>query len=161
MELTVYLQTVWNHMISSFLDISSYTLCARCRCLLAAFVGIHGCHCPWYCDNGIWYLPHSYILMMRMGFLWHAISTYSSLCNVTPYSVKIDTLPSSAVLPTLISDVGTSCNVSASAAFLESCGNGSVVTHLPLQDPQLVICNFLSNILNIGGPNFVLYISLS
>ena len=66
----------------------------------------------------------------------------------------MDTLPSSAVFPTLISDAGNSSNVSASAALLESYGNGSVVTYLPLQDPPLATPTFLSDILNIGRPNF-------
>ena len=72
----------------------------------------------------------------------------------------MDTLPSSAVFPTLISDVGNYSNVSASAALLESCGNGIVVMYLPLQATPLATPTFLSDIINIGRPNFVLYFSL-
>ena len=53
------------------------------------------------------------------------MSTSSSLCLVTPYFVNMDTLPWSDVFPTLIGEVGNSVNVSASANFLDSCGNGS------------------------------------
>ena len=70
--------------------------------------------------------------------------------------MKIDTLPSSAFLPTLIRDVGNYLNVSASAALLESCWNGSVVTYLPLKAPPLTTTTFLSDVLNIGRTNFVL-----
>ena len=79
---------------------------------------------------------------------------------MTPSLVKMDTLPSSAVLPILIINVGNSYNVSDSAYLLESCGNGSVVMYLPFQTPTLYTPTFLSNILNIGGPNFVLSFSL-
>ena len=57
------------------------------------------------------------------------MSTSYSLYTVTPSLVKMDRLPSSDVLPTLISEVGNYLNVSASADFLDSCGNGSVVTY--------------------------------
>ena len=63
------------------------------------------------------------------------MSTSSSLCMVTPYFVKMNTLPSSHFLPALISEVGNSSNVSASAALLKSCGNGSGVKYLPLHHP--------------------------
>ena len=79
---------------------------------------------------------------------------------MTPSLVKMDTLPSSAILPTLISDVGNSSNVTASAALLESYGNGSVVRYLSLQAPPLTSYTFLSDILSIGRPNFVLSFSL-
>ena len=159
-ELTGYPQNSRIHLIASSLDGRSYTICAIWIFLLAAFVGLHGCHCPWYWVNGIRYLPHSSLLPMRMGLLWQVMRTSSSLCIVTPSFVKMDTLPSSAVLPTLISKVGNSSNVSASAAFMESCGNGSEVTYLPLQDPPLATPTLLSDILNIGRPNLVLYFSL-
>ena len=68
----------------------------------------------------------------------------------------MDILPSSAVLHTLISEVGNSSNVSASDDLLESCGNGSEVTYLTLQAPSLDTHTFLFDILNIGRPNLVL-----
>ena len=66
----------------------------------------------------------------------------------------MDTLPSSTFLPTLISDVGNYFNVSDSTALLESCGNGSVVTYLPLQAPPLTTPTFLSDTRNISRPKF-------
>ena len=88
------------------------------------------------------------------------MSTSSSLFIVTPYFVKMYTLPSSAVFTTLVSEVGNSSNVSASATLLEICGNGSEVTYLPFQAPPLDTPTFLSDILNIGRPNLVLSFSL-
>jgi hypothetical protein len=42
-----------------------------------------------------------------------------SLCTVTPSLVKIDIMPSSAVLPTLISECGNSVNVLACLAEVD------------------------------------------
>ena len=154
--LTGYTHTVCIHLIASSLDGRSYTLCSSCSCLITAFVGLRGCHCPWSWVNGIRYLPRSSFLPTRMVFLWHVMSKSSSLYSVTPSLVKMDKLPSSAVFSTLISDVGNYSNVSASAAFLESCGNGSEVTYLALQAPSLATPTFLYDIINIGRPNFVL-----
>ena len=61
--------------------------------------------------------------------------TYSSLYTDTPSLVKMDVLPSSNIFPTLIRDVGKSSNVSASAAFFDSCGKGNLVTYLLLLPP--------------------------
>ena len=80
--------------------------------------------------------------------------TSSSLYTVTPSLVKMDTFPSSAVFPTIISDVGNVSNVSASAALLESLRNGSVVTYLPFQALPFSTPTFLSDIINISWPNF-------
>ena len=84
------------------------------------------------------------------------MSTSFSLCIVTQSFVKMDTVPSSDVLPTLISEVENSLNVSASAAFLKIYGNGSEVTYLPLQAPPLDTPTFLFDILNSSRPNLVL-----
>ena len=89
------------------------------------------------------------------------ISTSSSLYAVTPSLVKMETLPLSAVLTTLIINVGNSSNVSDSAALLESCGNGSVVTYLPVQAPPLATPTFLADTCNIGRPKFFLSFYLS
>ena len=62
---------------------------------------------------------------MIMGFLWHVINTSSSLYILTPSFVKMETLPSSDVFPTLIRDVGNYLNVSDSDALSESYRNGS------------------------------------
>ena len=97
---------------------------------------------------------------MIMGFLWHVISTYSYLNTVTTYLGKMDTLPPSDVLPTVIRDVGNYSDVSASAALLESCGNGSVVTYLPSQALPLATPTLLADKRNIGMPNYLLFFFL-
>ena len=51
---------------------------------------------------------------------------------MTPSLVKIDIVPSSAVLPTLIRDVGNSLNVSACHAFMDKAGQGKLVMCWPL-----------------------------
>ena len=89
------------------------------------------------------------------------MSTSSYLCMVTPYFVNMDTLPSPDVLPTLISEVGNSSNMSASAASLKNFCNVSDVTYLLLQAPPLATPTFLSDIINIGRPNLDLSCSLS
>ena len=106
------------------------------------------------------YLPRSSLLLTRMGFLLHVISASSSLNTVTPSLVKMDTLPSSAVLTKLIRDVGDSSNVSDSANLLDSCRNGSVVTYLPLQAPPLATPTVLADTRNIGRPNCFLSFSM-
>ena len=107
------------------------------------------------------YLPRSYILPTRMGFLWNVINTSSSLYTVTTSLVKMDTFPLSAVFMTLIRDVGNYSNVSASAALLESFGNGSLVTYLPLHAPPLATPNLLADTHNIGRSNCFLSFSMS
>ena len=77
-----------------------------------------------------------------------------SLYTVTPSLVKIEMLPSSAIFPTLISNVGDSSNVSAYASLLESCRNGSVVRYLSFQASPLATPTFLADSRNIGRPNF-------
>ena len=79
----------------------------------------------------------------RIGSPLQVISTSVSLCTVTPSLVKIEIVPSSAVLPTLIKDVGKSLKESACAALLDSRWIGSLVTYaallvLPLATPILV-----------------------
>ena len=61
--------------------------------------------------------------------------------------MKMEMLPSTAVLPTLINNVGDSSNVYDSASLLDSCGNSSVVMYFPLQAPPfalLLSCLILS-----------------
>ena len=146
--LTGYPYTSCIHLMAYSLDSRSYKLCACCRYLLAYFLGLRGCHCPWSWVIGMRYLPRSCLLPMIMGFLYHVINTYSSLYTMTPSLVKMDTLASSAFLPTLIRYVGNSSNMYTSAALLESCGNGSVVTYLPLQALPLANPTFLADTRN-------------
>ena len=56
------------------------------------------------------------------------MSTSCSLCIVMPSFVNIDIVPSSNVLPTLISELGKSSNESALAARPDSCLNGRQLT---------------------------------
>lgn len=74
------------------------------------------------------YLPCSSRMPMKMGSPLHLMRTSSSLWTVTPSLVKIEIVLSSAVLPTLISEVGKSSKVSALLALSERCSNGSFVT---------------------------------
>ena len=152
-ELTGYPHTACIHLMDSSVDGRSHTLCACCSFLLGSFVGLHGCHCPWSCVNGMRYLPRSSPLPIIMGFLLHVINTYSSLYFLTPSLEKMDMLPSSAVFPKLIRDVVNSSNVYVSATLLESCGNGSLVTYLPLHVQPLATPTFLDDTRNIGRPN--------
>ena len=66
----------------------------------------------------------------------------------------------SAVLPTLMSDVGNSSNVSYSAAFLENCEQGSLVTYFPVLVSPFATPTSFFNDLKIGNPNPILSASL-
>ena len=156
-----YPQTLCIHLIDSSVDGRLYTLLACWTYFLEFRFGLHGFHCLWLCFNGIRYLPHSSRFPMRMDFLWHVINTSSSLYTVTPSLVNMETLPSLAVLTTLIKDVGGSLNVSDSVALLESWGKGSLVTYLPLHAPPLATPTFLADMRNIGRPNLFLSFLLS
>ncbi len=65
------------------------------------------------------------------------MSTSCSLCTVTPSFVNIDIVPSSDVLPTLISELGKSSNESALAARSDSCLNGRRLTCRAVVVPPL------------------------
>ena len=65
---------------------------------------------------------------MSIGAHLHLMSTSISLCTVMPVLVKMETVLSSEVSPTLINDVGKSVNVSACVARFDNCGKGSQVT---------------------------------
>ncbi len=77
------------------------------------------------------------LIPMSMGSPLHVMSTSSSLKTDTPSFVKTETVPSSAVLPTLIKDEGKSWNVSACVAWTERCRKGSWVMYLALLVPPL------------------------
>jgi len=99
-------------------------------------------HCPRCCINGIRYLPWLSLTPMRMGSPLHVMSTSSSLNTLTPSFVNTDTVPSSAILPTLIREVGKSWNVSARIAWAENCQNGRWVTYVALLVPPLATPTF-------------------
>ena len=65
---------------------------------------------------------------MSNGAPLHLMSTYVSLCTVTPVLVKMEMMLSSEVFPTLINDVGKLVNVSAYVTRFDNCGKGSCVT---------------------------------
>ena len=87
---------------------------------------------------------------MNCGLFLHVMSTSLSSCTVTPSVVKIDTMPSSAVFPTLIRDVGNSLNVSACLAFDDNDGKGKLVTCFPLLFSPLATMTRLVDGRNIG-----------
>ena len=139
--------------MASSMEGRPYTLLACWISFFSFLVGLCGCHCPCAWVNVMRYRPRSSHLPMIMVFLWYVINKSSYLYTVTPSLLNMETLPPSAVLPTLINDVGNSSNVSASAALLESCGKGSFVTYLPLHAPPLATPTFLADTHNIGRPN--------
>ncbi len=71
---------------------------------------------------------------------------------VTPSLVKIDIVPSSAVLPTLINDDGKSWNVSACVAWADSALNGSCVTNVAWLTPPLATPTHLVDFQMMGSP---------
>jgi len=65
---------------------------------------------------------------------------------------ETDTVPSSAVLPTLIRDVGKSWNVTACIACAESCWNGSWVMYLAVLVLPLATPTFRVDGRRMGRP---------
>ena len=118
-----------------------------------------GCHCPRCCINGIRYRPWLSLMPMRMGLPLHVMSTSSSLCTVTPSLVKIDMVPSSESLPTLMSDVGKSSNVSALLALGLRPLNGRLVTCFAWLHSPLATATRLVDLFKIG--RLALHLSFS
>lgn len=77
------------------------------------------------------FLPCSSLTPICMGTPLQIISTSCSLCTADPSFVKIDTVPSSAVLSMLMTDVGKSPKESACSALFESCLNENCLNALP------------------------------
>lgn len=71
---------------------------------------------------------------------------------MTPSLVKIEIVPSSAVLPTLINEVGKSLNVSACLAFGDRCLNGKMVTCCAVLVPPFATPTRLFDLRRIGSP---------
>ena len=128
----------------------SYTLLAFSRACFALALGGLGCHCPFCCNSGIWYRPCSSLTPMSMGSPLHLINTSSSLRTVTPSLVKIDIVPSSAVLLTFMSDEGKSANKSACVALLDRSGMGRRVTNLALLEPPFATPTLLFECFGMG-----------
>jgi hypothetical protein len=83
------------------------------------------------------------------------MSASCSLCTVTPSFVKIDIVPSSDVLPTLISDLGKSSNESALAARSDNCLNGRRLPCLAVLVPPLATPTRFVDGRKIGRPTFM------
>ena len=73
---------------------------------------------------------------------------------------KIEVVPLSDVLPTLVKDVENSLKVSAWAAFGDSCWNGSLVTYFPLLVPPLATPTLVVDRCRIRRPALILLVSL-
>ena len=86
-----------------------------------------------------------------MGFPFIRMSTSCSLCTVTPLFVKMDIVPTSAVLPMLINDCGNSVNVSAVRADGDIVWNGSCVVNFSLHVLPLATFTFLLDLRRIGS----------
>jgi hypothetical protein len=89
---------------------------------------------------------------MRIGSPLACYETSSSLNTLTPSFVKTETVPSSAVLPMLIRDVGKSWNVSACLDRADSFQKGSWATYLALLVPPFVTPTRHVESLRIGRP---------
>ena len=89
---------------------------------------------------------------MRIGSPLHVIRTSSSLKTLMPSFVNTKTVPSSAVLPMLIRDVGKSWNVSACLDCADSFQKGSWVTYLALLVPPFATLTCRVEGLRIGRP---------
>ena len=131
-------------------------LLASCRYFLDFFVGRHGYHCPQVCINEMWYWSRSYFLPMRMKLPLHMNNISSSLYGFTSSWVNMEILLLLAVLPTLMSDVGNSTNVSGSTAFLDFYGKGRLVTCFPLLVPLFATPTCFFGACRIGNPNLIL-----
>ena len=101
------------------------------------------------------YRPLSSRMPINIGMPLHVISTSCSLCTVTPSFVKIDIVPSSDVLPTLISELGKSLNESALAAWSDNCLNGRRLTCLAVLVPPLATPTRFVDGRKIGKPTFM------
>ena len=159
-DLTGYPQTACIHFIACSMDCRSYTLfaCHRaCRAFLDSFCG---CHCPLCCTKGMQYLPLSSQMPINIGSPLHVMSTSCSLCTVTPSFVNIDIVPSSVVLPTLISELGKLLNEPVLAAWLDSCLNGRLLTCHAVLVPPLAMPTYFVDGRMIGSPTFLRFRSL-
>ena len=79
------------------------------------------------------------------------MNTSCSLCTVTPLFVKMDSIPLSAVLPTLMNECGNSVNVLAVLADVDIVWNGSCVTSFALRVLPLATFTFLLDLRRIGS----------
>jgi hypothetical protein len=155
MVLTGYPHTACIHFIACSMDGKLYTLFACRRACRAFFDGFRGCQCPLCCTKAIRYRPLSSRMPINNGSPLHVMSTSCSLCTVTPSFVNIDIVPSSDVLPTLISELGKSLNESALAAQSDNCLNGRRLTYRAVLLPPLATPTCFVDGRKIGRPTFL------
>ena len=160
-DLTGYPHTACIHLIPCSVDGRSYTLPAISSALRFFLDGFSGCHCPRFWMSGMRYRPCSSLTPTKSGALVHRISTSVSLWTVTPVLVKMEMVPSSAVFPTLMSDVGKSLNVSARDARSDNCVKGSFVTFSALHISPFATITRLVDFRRIGNPAAFLSFSLT
>ncbi len=126
-------------------------LLASQRTLRACFDGCLGCQCPLCCTSGIRYPPRLSRTAISIGSPLRVIIMSSSLCTVTLSLVKIEMVPSLAVFPTLIKDVGKLVNVSACSAVCDSCLNGRAVTLVALLMLPFATCTCFVEFCKMGS----------
>ena len=73
-----------------------------------------------------------------------------SLCTATPLFLKMDIVPLSAVLPTLIDECGNSVNLLSALADVDNDWNGSCVVNFSLHVLPLATFTFLLDLSGIG-----------
>ena len=149
-DFTGYPHTAGIHLTACSVDDRLYMLFACSSNRLAFFDSRCGCHCPRCWINGMRYWPWSSLTPIRMGFPFIRMSTSCSLCTVTPLYVKMDIVPSSAVLPTLINECRNSVNVSAVLADVDNDSSGSCVANFALHVSPLATFTFLIDLCKIG-----------
>ena len=110
--------------------------------------------------SGILYRPLLSRTPMSIGSPLQGINTSSSLGTVTPSFVKMESVPSSDVLPTLMSDDGKCWKVSAFVARFESWGNGNCVTLVAVLVSPLATRTVLVDRRRMGKPASFLSSSL-
>jgi hypothetical protein len=89
---------------------------------------------------------------MRIGSPLHVMRMSFFLNTLMPSFMKIETVPSSDVLPMLIRDVGKSWNVSACLDHADSFQKGSWMMHLALLVPPFAALTCHVEGLRIGRP---------
>ena len=97
-------------------------------------------------------MRNSSLTPTNIGSPLHLIRTSVSLWTVTPSLLKIEMVPSSEVLPTLMREVGKSLKVSAWAAVGDRCWTGSLVTNCALLVFPLATPTRLLDRQRIGRP---------
>jgi len=112
-DFTGWPHTACIHLIACSVEGRSYTLLAWCSMRLAFLVGLRSCKLPHCWTRDMWYRPLLSCAPISIGLPLHMMRTLFSLCTTTPSFVKMEIVPASAVLPTLIRECGNSLDISA------------------------------------------------